>query len=130
VTNVLSSHVSPIYTNAVTISKSTKSQTKHFKMKIWAFTDFSLLLSLLLGGSAEQCGRKAGGALCPGGLCCSQFGWCGSTNDYCGSGCQVRSLMRCLNNLALLIINSTEHVLFIDMDFLKGAGASPWEMLY
>jgi hypothetical protein len=42
----------------------------------------------------------------------------------------VRSLMRCLNNLALLIINSTEHVLFIDMDFLKGAGASPWEMLY
>nr|ABK96628.1 unknown [Populus trichocarpa x Populus deltoides] len=57
-------------------------------MKIWAFTVFSLLLSLLLGGSAEQCGSQAGGAVCPGGLCCSQFGWCGSTNDYCGNGCQ------------------------------------------
>ena len=21
-------------------------------------------------------------------LCCSQFGWCGNTNDYCGNGCQ------------------------------------------
>jgi hypothetical protein len=33
VTEVLSSHVSPIYINAVTISKSTKSQTKHFKVQ-------------------------------------------------------------------------------------------------
>ncbi|KAK8270272.1 hypothetical protein V6Z12_D11G184200 [Gossypium hirsutum] len=37
---------------------------------------------------AEVCGRQAGGALCPNGLCCSQFGMCGSTSDYCGSGCQ------------------------------------------
>ncbi|XP_047319593.1 endochitinase-like [Impatiens glandulifera] len=37
---------------------------------------------------AEQCGRQAGGALCPGGLCCSQFGWCGTTQDYCGPNCQ------------------------------------------
>ncbi|KAJ6906479.1 hypothetical protein NC652_024033 [Populus alba x Populus x berolinensis] len=44
--------------------------------------------SNLHGGSAEQCGSQAGGALCPGGLCCSQFGWCGNTNDYCGTGCQ------------------------------------------
>jgi chitinase len=65
-----------------------KQNTSKFKMKIWAFTVFSLLLSLLLGGSAEQCGSQAGGAVCPGGLCCSQFGWCGSTNDYCGTGCQ------------------------------------------
>nr|AAM77665.1 chitinase KBchit5-3-1 [Leucaena leucocephala] len=47
-----------------------------------------LLLSLMVGGLAEQCGSQAGGALCPGGLCCSQFGWCGSNNDYCGPGCQ------------------------------------------
>lgn len=38
--------------------------------------------------SAEQCGRQAGGALCPNGACCSQYGWCGSTTDYCGPGCQ------------------------------------------
>ncbi|XP_040962308.1 LEAF RUST 10 DISEASE-RESISTANCEUS RECEPTOR-LIKE PROTEIN KINASE-like 2.4 isoform X2 [Gossypium hirsutum] len=57
-----------------------------------------LLLSLsfmMLGVAASQsnntrevCGRQAGGALCPNGLCCSQFGMCGSTSDYCGSGCQ------------------------------------------
>jgi hypothetical protein len=22
------------------------------------------------------------------GNCCSQYGWCGSTVDYCGAGCQ------------------------------------------
>lgn len=48
-----------------------------------------LLVGLLAGEAfAEQCGRQAGGALCPGGLCCSQFGWCGSTSDYCGPTCQ------------------------------------------
>ncbi|XP_010242847.1 PREDICTED: endochitinase A-like [Nelumbo nucifera] len=44
-----------------------------------------LLISLasLFGALAEQCGRQAGGALCPGGLCCSQYGWCGNTYPYC-----------------------------------------------
>jgi basic endochitinase B len=37
---------------------------------------------------AEQCGSQAGGALCPNCLCCSKFGWCGSTDAYCGAGCQ------------------------------------------
>ncbi|KAF2287731.1 hypothetical protein GH714_002482 [Hevea brasiliensis] len=32
---------------------------------------------------AEQCGRQAGGKLCPNNLCCSQWGWCGSTDEYC-----------------------------------------------
>nr|CAA60590.1 chitinase [Oryza sativa Indica Group] len=36
----------------------------------------------------EQCGSQARGALCPNCLCCSQYGWCGSTSAYCGSGCQ------------------------------------------
>jgi chitinase len=49
----------------------------------------TLIILILLGCCfAEQCGRQAGGALCPGGLCCSKFGWCGSTGDYCGDGCQ------------------------------------------
>lgn len=38
--------------------------------------------------SAEQCGRQASGALCPGGLCCSQWGWCGNTPAHCGQQCQ------------------------------------------
>uniref|UniRef100_A0A0D9WUA9 chitinase n=1 Tax=Leersia perrieri TaxID=77586 RepID=A0A0D9WUA9_9ORYZ len=36
----------------------------------------------------QQCGSQAGGAVCPNCLCCSKFGWCGSTSDYCGAGCQ------------------------------------------
>ncbi|KAM7470972.1 hypothetical protein LguiA_009155 [Lonicera macranthoides] len=53
-------------------------------------SNFILLVLLLIGGaSAEQCGRQAGGALCPGGLCCSEYGWCGNTAPYCTlPGCQ------------------------------------------
>ncbi|MQI71907.1 hypothetical protein EI017_24310, partial [Escherichia coli] len=46
------------------------------------------LLAFFLGAAAEQCGRQAGGAVCPNGLCCSQHGWCGTTDPYCGAGCQ------------------------------------------
>ncbi|XP_062176801.1 endochitinase-like [Alnus glutinosa] len=58
------------------------------KMKFWALPILSFLLSSFQGGSAEQCGTQAGGATCPGGLCCSQYGWCGTTSDYCADGCQ------------------------------------------
>ncbi|CAI7784769.1 unnamed protein product [Closterium sp. NIES-53] len=50
-----------------------------------------LLLSLLLSSShvtrpvvAQQCSATI---LCANNLCCSKWGWCGSTVDYCGSGC-------------------------------------------
>ncbi|KAA8549808.1 hypothetical protein F0562_001492 [Nyssa sinensis] len=56
-------------------------------MRCFGFPIFSLLAWFAVA-SAEQCGRQSGGALCPGGLCCSQFGWCGSTPDYCGVACQ------------------------------------------
>ncbi|KAL4396318.1 hypothetical protein AHAS_Ahas01G0079900 [Arachis hypogaea] len=46
------------------------------------------LLILLHGAKAEQCGKQANGALCPNSLCCSQFGWCGTTDPYCLAGCQ------------------------------------------
>ncbi|XP_043693939.1 endochitinase-like isoform X1 [Telopea speciosissima] len=53
---------------------------------VYIFLLFSF--SSLLVALAAQCGSQAGGALCPGGLCCSQYGWCGSTIDYCGADCQ------------------------------------------
>nr|CAB3469083.1 unnamed protein product [Digitaria exilis] len=37
---------------------------------------------------AQQCGWQAGGKLCPGCLCCSKDGYCGSTDPWCGDGCQ------------------------------------------
>ncbi|XP_042390631.1 endochitinase-like [Zingiber officinale] len=43
---------------------------------------------LLLGASGEQCGEQNNGALCPNGLCCSEYGWCGNTAAYCCNGCQ------------------------------------------
>ncbi|KAK7263017.1 hypothetical protein RJT34_30601 [Clitoria ternatea] len=42
----------------------------------------------MIGARAQQCGRQRNGAVCGNGLCCSQFGYCGNTNDYCGQGCQ------------------------------------------
>lgn len=49
-----------------------------------------VLVSLILSAMGEQCGRQAGGQLCPNNLCCSQYGWCGNTDDYCSTskGCQ------------------------------------------
>lgn len=56
----------------------------------WSFTAgalliFSLVLSSVLGGSAQNCGN---GVVCPGGECCSGYGWCGLTVDHCCGGCQ------------------------------------------
>ena len=52
-----------------------------------------IIVTLLLGflairALAQQCGRQAGGALCVNRLCCGQFGYCGNTDAYCGTGCQ------------------------------------------
>lgn len=40
--------------------------------------------------AAQQCGRQAGGKTCANNLCCSQYGYCGSTDAYCSpaQGCQ------------------------------------------
>ncbi|KAI9146541.1 hypothetical protein BKA69DRAFT_1045246 [Paraphysoderma sedebokerense] len=37
-----------------------------------------------------RCGSEFGGAVCtvPGNFCCSQWGYCGNTPEFCGTGCQ------------------------------------------
>ena len=61
------------------------------KMGLMKLSSLIICLTLLLGASAEQCGRQAGGAKCPNGLCCSNHGWCGNTADHCGAGkCQTQ----------------------------------------
>ncbi|KAK7379729.1 hypothetical protein VNO78_34419 [Psophocarpus tetragonolobus] len=57
-------------------------------MKLCCWIVCLLVAILKDGATAQQCGRQAGGALCQNRLCCSQHGWCGSTNEYCGTGCQ------------------------------------------
>ncbi|KAH8816052.1 carbohydrate-binding module family 18 protein [Xylogone sp. PMI_703] len=44
------------------------------------------------GLSTTEDGQCSGAHTCEGsvhGPCCSQWGWCGSTADYCGTGCQA-----------------------------------------
>ncbi|CAN6342101.1 unnamed protein product [Urochloa humidicola] len=51
----------------------------------------AVLCAVLLAATAaraQTCGSQAGGALCPNCLCCSQWGFCGDTDPYCGAGCQ------------------------------------------
>nr|P81859.1 RecName: Full=Chitin-binding lectin [Viscum album] len=38
----------------------------------------------------HRCGREATppGKLCNDGRCCSQWGWCGTTQAYCSGKCQ------------------------------------------
>ncbi|KAB1202833.1 Wound-induced protein WIN1 [Morella rubra] len=43
-----------------------------------------LFLWLLSNATAQpQCGSQAGGQTCANNLCCSQYGYCGATDDYC-----------------------------------------------
>jgi chitinase len=46
------------------------------------------IISLVQVCEAQQCGSQAGNALCANDLCCSQYGYCGNTAAYCGTGCQ------------------------------------------
>ncbi|KAI9331811.1 hypothetical protein DFJ73DRAFT_963626 [Zopfochytrium polystomum] len=51
--------------------------------------------------SGFECGASSAGATCAAGLCCSQWGWCGASADFCGDGCQQQfSLGQCLPTAA------------------------------
>ncbi|ORX63257.1 hypothetical protein BCR32DRAFT_298491 [Anaeromyces robustus] len=41
-----------------------------------------------------KCGSKGGNKVCPSGQCCSKYGYCGTTADYCKAGCQ-KSFGKC-----------------------------------
>ncbi|KAL5213847.1 hypothetical protein ABZP36_002999 [Zizania latifolia] len=42
----------------------------------------ALLLFAAGPAAAQNCN-------CPDGFCCSQWGYCGTTDPYCGAGCQA-----------------------------------------
>ena len=46
------------------------------------------LLSIVQLASAAASGSQAGGLRFANNLCCSQYGYCGQTSAYCGTGCQ------------------------------------------
>lgn len=46
---------------------------------------FLFTLTIMAGTAFSQnCGKNG----CKGNMCCSRWGYCGTTNDYCGTGCQ------------------------------------------
>ena len=42
-----------------------------------------LLCFIVTAAMAQNCGRQAGGQTCGNNLCCSQYGWCGNSEDHC-----------------------------------------------
>jgi len=56
-------------------------------MKLYQFAVFLPFVYKVFGESAGRCGD---GVSCPAGYCCSKYGYCGTTNDFCGDGCQVK----------------------------------------
>ena len=51
-------------------------------MAMYTFMALGLAALLLSPAAAQNCG-------CQPGFCCSKFGFCGKTSDYCGDGCQA-----------------------------------------
>lgn len=70
-----------------TITSSTILQTK-IKMLTHAISKPILIVTILLVIQTFYTTTKAQNCGCSPDLCCSQFGFCGSTSDYCGVGCQ------------------------------------------
>ena len=63
-------------------------RVENLAMKAKALALVALACAAVMTTHAEQCGRQAGGAVCPNNFCCSQWGFCGLGGDYCGTGCQ------------------------------------------
>ncbi|KAH9560611.1 hypothetical protein CY35_06G114700 [Sphagnum magellanicum] len=57
----------------------------HIEVVLMAFVVVSSAVALAV---AQECN---GSNPCAGGKCCSQYGWCGCTIDYCGSGSGCQS---------------------------------------
>ncbi|KAL3698904.1 hypothetical protein R1sor_012980 [Riccia sorocarpa] len=56
---------------------------------LWITLACSLSLTCGIGlATHERCGLQVGGALCADNQCCSEWGRCGFTEEYCGGGCQ------------------------------------------
>ncbi|XP_050219555.1 lectin-B-like [Mercurialis annua] len=66
---------------------------------------FSLSLSLFIVGSSGHGGPKnltdddftkcSATKPCPGEVCCSEYGYCGCAESYCGEGCQSNCVYAC-----------------------------------
>ncbi|ESQ38982.1 hypothetical protein EUTSA_v10001581mg [Eutrema salsugineum] len=58
-----------------------KTTSRNEQFALFLTTLFFLILTVSKSVSSQNCG-------CASGLCCSQHGYCGTTDDYCGVGCK------------------------------------------
>ena len=56
---------------------------------------------------ANQCGSQGNNALCPNSYCCSQYGWCGTSDAYCGTGCQSGPCTGSVGKLLFVVSRGT-----------------------
>ena len=55
---------------------------------------YIFLLCLAAAATAQNCGRQAGGRTCANNLCCSQWGFCGTSDDHCSPSKNCQSNCR------------------------------------
>ena len=71
-----------------------------------------VILYLAVDGAAQQqCGRQAGGRKCKNKLCCSQWGYCGTTDQFClpSNGCQSNCKRRVGGGESASNVRATYH---------------------
>ncbi|ORZ37281.1 hypothetical protein BCR44DRAFT_1043100 [Catenaria anguillulae PL171] len=63
-------------------------------------------IELVGGSTGDKCvlpsadvGGCSANKVCPNGLCCSEYGWCGNTDTYCNSKCQSQCDLRPISGL-------------------------------
>ena len=81
------------------------------------------------GAGTLQCGPNYGNALCPGTLCCSNAGFCGNTEAFCGTDCNPE-FGRCFSDSgASTSSNDTQNlpdVTIINPDMPLPTASAPW----
>ncbi|CAM6120882.1 unnamed protein product [Calypogeia fissa] len=60
----------------------------HEMAMLGVLLSFVMLLQSVRFSEAQSCGSAVNNTVCQDGLCCSQFGFCGGSTAYCGTGCQ------------------------------------------
>ncbi|OUM58038.1 carbohydrate-binding module family 18 protein, partial [Piromyces sp. E2] len=48
----------------------------------------------------DRCGPENGNTVCGNGKCCSKYGWCGTSSEHCGKGCQSE-FGKCENSITI-----------------------------
>jgi len=72
-------------TTTTTKTKSTTTKTKSTTINTTTSNASSTSHPISTDG---RCGPKNNNTVCPNNQCCSKYGWCGTLNDYCDTGCQ------------------------------------------